>query len=130
MNRPRILGVSNSTRKIRRLIFQRRRVIAPSIAPSRILFNKPAGSLVCRAKKKSARRKRACLTLKRPRKEPSPAPLAWYEILRRSQRPQAAQPEAKKDSKDAEYDRVPCNKPDHCSGASDRIPQKQNSEDD
>jgi len=44
---------------------RRRRVIAPSIAPSRIFFNKPAGSLVCRAKKERAAQKSACLMSKK-----------------------------------------------------------------
>jgi hypothetical protein len=34
-------AVASSTRKIGTVIFQRRRVIAPSIAPGRIFFNKP-----------------------------------------------------------------------------------------
>jgi hypothetical protein len=38
--------------------------------------------------------------------------------------------EAKKDFKDAEYNRVPCDEPNHCAGASDRIPQKQHGEND
>jgi hypothetical protein len=36
-----LFAVANSTRKMGPVIFQRRKVIAPSIALSRIFFNKP-----------------------------------------------------------------------------------------
>src|ERR1700720_959679 len=117
MNRPRILGVSNSTRKIGRLILLRRRVIAPSIEPSRNFFSKPAGSWFV-AQKKSARvAKSVCLM---PKKGPERSPARWLgTVLLRSQRSQAAQAEAKKDCKNAQYNSVPCNEPDHCGGAGD-----------
>ncbi len=43
-------------------------------------------------------------------------------LLREGQRAEA---EAKKDAKNAKYNSVPCDEPNHCGGASDRIPQKQ-----
>jgi hypothetical protein len=39
---PALFGVASSTGKIGMVIFQRRKVIAPSIAPGRIFFNKPS----------------------------------------------------------------------------------------
>jgi hypothetical protein len=52
---PAFFAVANSTRKIGMVIFQRRRVIAPSIAPGRIFFNKPLPPAFV-AKKKRWRR--------------------------------------------------------------------------
>jgi hypothetical protein len=49
----RFFAVANSTRKIGPVILQRRRVIAPSIAPGRIFFNKPLPPGFGRAKKRA-----------------------------------------------------------------------------
>ena len=76
IKRPEILARSNSTRKIGRLILQRRRAIAPSIAPSRIFFKKPAGSLVCRAKS-------ACLAPKKSPERTRPHRLDWYDTFKK-----------------------------------------------
>jgi hypothetical protein len=52
----RFFAVANSTRKIGPVILQRRRVIAPSIAPGRIFFNKPLPPGFGREKKALAKK--------------------------------------------------------------------------